>query len=419
MVEGRDLSGTTPHLLMVGGRAAIVEKALANGFTVSYIGHEASNPLSDDLVARCAWVRYTAIDQVSWCLALARQRHAETSLTAVITFTELGLETAAVIADALGVPGPQLWPTAVTKYKDRMREVLASHPTLSLPWRRVTSTADIVDFYDRYGPKIIVKPVAGYGAMGVRQIRTEAELKAALVDPALLGEGNYLVEKLADNSEVYTVETLSASGRHAVLAFSYAKMVDYPRSVHNYSMTPPPSDFDVLESAVVDTVREFLTAVGLTRGVAHTEIRVGENGHPVVIESHTRVAGARLWRGIELTTGVNQIDLALMGLIRDDIELPHLPPSDSVAVYLSLLAPEGRVLRTADPAALREIDGVLEVVADIEPGQELPKVTDMTLEAGFVFLHAPDHRTANATLDAIRRTYWIEYDDGRIWNPSF
>ncbi|MCP2257838.1 Biotin carboxylase [Streptoalloteichus tenebrarius] len=409
-----------PHLLVVGGWTEIIEKAVAAGYAVSYLGPTAGGGGLDPAVLdRCASVHEVAVDQVTVCLALARRIHAERPLDAVVSFTELGLESAAVIADALGLPGPELWPVAATRYKDWTRRALADSPSLALPWRRVASAADVERFHAEHGPAIIVKPVAGAASMGVRQIRSAEELAEAVATPGWLRDGQYVAEKLVDSDELYSVESLTLRGEHSVISFSYTKLVGYPYSLGSYTMVPPPPGFERVRDEVVRTAREFLTAVGMTWGVAHTEIKVGPDGRPGVIESQTRVGGDRIWLMTERTTGVGQIDLALRGLLDPEVTAPHLPDSTSVGVFFPLLPPAGTVRRVADIAEVRRLPGVLDADTSISQGRVLKEITDNTQRGGHVLLHAPDHDAAYALMREVCRAFWVEFDDGRVWHPGF
>ncbi|SHG69067.1 ATP-grasp domain-containing protein [Streptoalloteichus hindustanus] len=409
-----------PHLVVVGGWTEVIAKAVDAGFAVSYLGPTAAGGgLDPAVLERCASVHEVAVDQVTVCLALARRLHAERPVTAVASFTELGLESAAVIADALGVPGPELWPVAVTRHKDWTRRVLAGVPSLALPWRLVATPADVERFHAEHGPAIIVKPVAGAASVGVRQIRSAEELAAAMASPGWLRDGQYVAEKLVDSDELYSVESLTLNGEHSVITFSYTKLVGYPYSLGSYTMVPPPPGFERVRDEVVRTAREFLTAIGMTWGVAHTEIKVGPDGRPGVIESQTRVGGDRIWLMTERTTGVGQIDLALRGLVDPAVTAPHLPDSDRVGVFLPFLPPAGTVRRVADIADVRRLPGVLDADTNLTPGRVLKEITDNTQRGGYALLDAPDHDAAYALMREVGRAFWVEFDDGRLWHPGF
>ena len=413
-----DVSGR--HLLLIGGWTTLLERAMDIGAAVSYIGATTGpGTPSPEVLARCAHVREAVIDRVAVCLDLARQLHDEQPVDAVTSFTEAGLESAAVVADALGVAGLELWPTVVTRHKDLMRQVLDEHPRLALPWRRVTGAHDVRGFFADHGPEIIVKPVAGLASVGIRRIRSADELDAALADSSWLADGDWQAEELVDGDELYSVESLSRGGEHSVAGFSYSRVDTYPHVVNAFHMVPPPPEFDAVRDDVVKVVREFLTAIGLRNGVAHTEVKIGGDGRPVVIESHTRVGGDRIWWMLETATAVPQIALALRDLLGGEVDVPDLPPCGSVLARCTIAPPAGTVRRTADPAALLEIEGVLEAQVDIAPGQELATAVDWFGRSGSVFLRAPDHAAAALAMAEISRTYWVEFEDGHVWHPAF
>jgi len=416
------MNDSKPHLLTIGGWTETIQAAIDAGFDVTYIG-PTNGGAGLDLaqLALCTRVEEAKMDEVGVCLALARRIHAEHPFTAVVSLNEFGLETAAVIADALGVAGAPLWPVVITRYKDHMRRALIRHPELSLSWAPVTGRQALMDFYERSGPAIIVKPVAGAGSAGVHQVRDATEFQALIDDFDWGSATPYIAEELVDSDELFSVETLSVEGRHHVIALSLSKLVGYPYSLQNYIIVPPPrlSLDEAKLQRIAEFVRDFLDAIGLNWGPAHTEVKIAKDGRIGIIESQTRVGGDRIWLMTSLTTGFEQVDAVFATLLRPDETVPHLPEPKSAAAFVCILPPPGTVRSCADPELLRLLDGVQDVEIKIESGEKITPITDNIQRRGHILIHRRNQDEVFDTMDAIARTYWVEYDDGHVWHPEF
>ena len=330
-----------PHLLMIGGWTETLAKAFDCGFELSYLGAcKASDAFDPRLLRQCYFVREAKIDQASLCLAIARELQADKALDAVISFTELGMETAAIIANALNIRGLDLHAVAATRYKDRMRSVLADDPQLSIPWKRLEKKADLLSFYDRHGPAIIVKPVSGAASVGIRQIKSRKTLSAVCHEFDMSTTATLMAEKLIDSDRLYSVETLSVEGVHTIITLSMSPMLGYPHTLQSYIVVPPHDLSDDIRDRITVLVTRFLANIGLLNGVAHTEVKLDRDNRPHIIESQTRVGGDRIWRMVELTTKIDQISLALYNLIAP-VSIPKPSSDRSAAAFLCLLPPAG------------------------------------------------------------------------------
>lgn len=411
-----------PHLLVLSGWAGVLETALELGFDVSFIGNTADfTPSELAVLERCRHVHPIPGQQVVACLAVARSIHREDPLDATVSFGEFGLESCAVVADALGIPGLPLGSVAATRYKDRMRDILAGHPDLALGWAPVASPADLEKFHAQYGLPLIVKPVAGSGSVDVRQLTTPEELRALLDDPGFWLQGCYLAEEFVEGGELFSVETVTLGGRHAVAGLSLCRLAEHPNVAITEVTVPPPAPHDRHTEAICRTVLAFLDAIGHTWGLTHTEVKVAPDGRPVIIESQTRIGGYRIFKMVQHVTGVDEIATVLRSLLPggEQVTSPHLPPSTAVAMVVSLIPPRKRVLRTADAELLRAVEGVEDFEIDIRPGEVPLPVAANTKRPGLIWLRVPDHAAARRTKLAIARTYWVEFEDGDVWHPAF
>ncbi|ACY18623.1 ATP-grasp domain-containing protein [Haliangium ochraceum] len=109
-------------------------------------------------------------------LRIAR-RHA---CGAILARAEVDVLRAARIRDMCGIPG-QGWESALA-FRDKiaMKRYVATTP-LNVPEYRALETAvDLVDFIDRHGYPVVVKPRSASGSVGTHVLHTEAEMEQLL-----------------------------------------------------------------------------------------------------------------------------------------------------------------------------------------------------------------------------------------------
>ncbi|MEZ6189053.1 MAG: ATP-grasp domain-containing protein [Planctomycetota bacterium] len=122
---------------------------------------------------------------------------------------EAGVELAAQVRQAFGLPG--LKPAQVARFRDKhlMREALDRAGVRNPRHARAASAAEVRAAAEHTGFPLIVKPVAGAGSADTYRVDSAAELEALL---PRLGAGAYMVEEFVRGTE-YTFDTLSAGGK--------------------------------------------------------------------------------------------------------------------------------------------------------------------------------------------------------------
>ncbi|MFH8803330.1 ATP-grasp domain-containing protein [Streptomyces sp. NPDC017936] len=300
-------------------------------------------------------------------IAEAERLHAALGFDGVLTSCDYYLPTAARIAGALGLPGPD--PEAVHHAcrKDATRRLLAG---AGLPGPRFAvheEWSDLARAAREIGYPLVVKPVDLCAGMYVRRVDDEAQLAGAV--NALAGfpvnargqrrEPAVLLEELLDGPEV-SVETVSHAGAVHVVGVTDKSVGGAPAFVETGHMFPAaltPADTEAAGRTALDA----LEALGLTDGVvAHTEVKLTSAG-PRVVEVNPRPAGNRI---TELVRHVTGIDLAAAFVDVCLGRVPDLRPTDTGlrSAAIGFLVPDrAGTLEAFDGRSPAEEPGVLEV----------------------------------------------------------
>jgi biotin carboxylase len=340
---------------------------------------------------------------------------ARLEVAAVLPGFEYSVPTVALIAEKLGLPGLSCAAADGVRDKQKMKALLTAADVATAPAGSfdITETDHgvVEGIAEAVGFPAVIKPTNGCGSLGVRRLDSLGSLYAYLVwarDTRLndmggsIG-GRLILESYIPGREV-SIEGYVTAGVPSIVAITEKQLGREPHFVetgHVVEADLAPRERAALHSTAVKAV----SAVGITCGVFHLEVRLSPVG-PVVLEVAARLGGDRIHR---LVRAVHGIDLPrVMVSILAGLPVPQLPAGrskvpDTVAGvrFFTVDAPA----RINDPDRLRHdlmtgLDGVAELAVDAGPGQTLRPATDFRQRFGHVIATASDRSHLRKTLDA-------------------
>ncbi|MFG2093527.1 ATP-grasp domain-containing protein [Streptomyces sp. NPDC048612] len=299
------------------------------------------------------------------------------SPTAVVSLTELGLEPAAVATERLGLRG--VAPTVVRRTRDKleMRRVLERRaPQLNPAFACGDDPDAVARLFAGHSP-VVAKPVSGVGSNAVALLDRAADLPA---DRRTTGT---LLEAFAGGLE-FSVETLSAGGRHTVVGI--AQKGTTGGFVEVSHMMPAPALDAAGRARVEEAVGRLLDALGLTDGPSHTEVKV-DGDRVVVIETHNRLGGDGIADLVRLTTGIDWRVAALGWAVGAGV--PRAPVAAPAAATVFFTAAPGTVTAVAPPPPLTH-GTIVEWEVTVEPGDPVRPLRSSTDRLGMAVVTAAD-----------------------------
>lgn len=368
-----------PVLLLLSANARFVGKARRLGMDVVHLEDPSLvDPAPAPLCLRSERVPLLDVAEV---VRRARELNHLYAFAGVLTNHEPAVPAAEAAAADLGLTSPGAGVAGLLQDKSRMREALADHPELAVPWARVESLADLEAAGSKLGYPFVLKPAHGSASLGVLKVDGPHEcgeawarvLRAKANEhrySELLPVTGYIAEAFLQGRE-FSVETFSRDGVHEV--YAVVGKVLGTSFVEAGHVLPAVLDAEQ-ERAVRQKTLALLDRVGLRNGPAHTEVVVGERGIHVV-ESHARSAGDEIPELVRLTTG-RDLELDMLahygGAAQPQPERPRTPAAakkyveaSEVGVFAGL---DGR------EEAL-EVPGALSVEAEIEEGADIGATT--------------------------------------------
>ena len=233
----------------------------------------------------------------------------EIGVAGVVATTELSVPITAYVAEQLGLLGVPYKVAQVITDKYRNRECIKGLPELLSPnYVKAKSLKDIVESDVPY--PMILKPINLGGKRGISVVNNPEELTKAYeyaVESFRKGTTPVIItEQFLDGGMECSVESLTLKGKHTIIQITQKDSSGAPHCVELGHHQPAPLEKEIWEK-VVRAVSSGLTAIGITNGPCHTEIKI-INGEVYLIEFNARPGGDHIWWPmVELSTGYDII----------------------------------------------------------------------------------------------------------------
>jgi biotin carboxylase len=259
----------------------------------------------------------------------------------VVALDDFDLEMAAALREHLRIPG--MGETTTRYFRDKLAmRMRAMEAGLHVPeFVHLLNDAKVRAFTERVPPPWVLKPRTMAGAIGIQILNSLEELHAA--DRALGDQRSFFLVERYIPGDVCHVDSIVYENE---LQFAVASQYGYPPldvshrggifTTRLLERGSPHAEALLAENRLV------LPAMGLLRGVSHTEFIRGEDGVLYFLETSARVGGAHIAELVEAATGLNlwrewaKIEIA-------GGQAPYTPPPpahDYAALLVSLARQE-------------------------------------------------------------------------------
>lgn len=234
----------------------------------------------------------------------------ELGVDGVVATTELSVPITAYVAEQLGLLGVPYKVAQVITDKYRNRECIRGLSELLSPkYVEATCLEDIVNSDVPY--PMILKPINLGGKRGIMVVKDERELSKAFEYAAnSFRKGTtpvIIAEQFLDGGMECSVESITFKGKHTIVQITQKDSSGAPHCVELGHHQPASLSKDMWDK-VVRGVSSGLTAIGITNGPCHTEIKI-INGEVYLIEFNARPGGDHIWHPmVKLSTGFDIIE---------------------------------------------------------------------------------------------------------------
>lgn len=298
---------------------------------------------------------------------VAEAWHEQERFDAIITTDETSVIATAIICQRLGLPGLSVEAARRSRNKLLMREAHRSFGAPHPQFRRCETVDEALEFANRIGFPVIIKPTLGGDSEHVYRVADEETLRRKFVQAQLgnsqhshrfaeaeceeMGPSTLLVEEYLDGSE-HAVEAAIDGDRVVMSSIADRMSVELDVFDNDLYATPTrlsPEQVDDLRDAVLKGAQ----AQGIERGVVHAELRF-HRGRAHIVEIAARPGGGCLQYMAKISYGNCPVLAALRAAEGRPADEYGLHPTGKAAVGLTMLCDEGRVREAVLPADLAQ-----------------------------------------------------------------
>jgi biotin carboxylase len=374
-----------PHLLVVGGIASVHEIALRLGAELTLVKTGgAQTMLAPRAYARIVDVSYREhADRVDVADEVTKAV-AGTRFGGMLCLHDEAVELGALVAQRLGLCFPSPDVVHRTVNKSAMRARLDATGLGSVAHGVVVEGG-----VEWSGPvpqsEIVLKPVDGRASRGVTFHRSADELQTWLDAHPGEVEG-YLAEERKLGRE-FSVESLigrSGGAWHGVTAKTTIGAVE---SGHLH-----PAPLAAWErTRIMDAATACLEALGIDRGLLHTEVILDDTGAAHVVETHLRGGGDMILDLVRSSTGLDLAELYVRDVLEELDEIPVATDFAFASSQFAFPSEAGVVSRWDGVEEARSMPGVEVVTTLLNVGERVsPEVKSSYGRSVCAVAHADD-----------------------------
>ncbi len=281
--------------------------------------------------------------------------------------TDVAVETAAFVAERLGLPGPGVAAARTLTRKRLFREFLQQ---AGLPCPDVfdlSGTADTGALFEKRS--WLVKPNRSSGSKGVFIVRDAAELASRIEESRSFSvDGNALLEEFMEGTQ-HTCEGFLRDGALAVSLVTDRDTVAPPHTATKGHRVPSRLDSGQCDKAVA-AIEHVLRLAGVRNGPIDCDFVAGDRGI-YLIEVTPRLGGNSLSRLVAAALGFDLVAAAVHDACDDAVDMPARRPAKAAAVVILGVKSAGRVTWNVEQAeALAREPWVDTLLFDIGHGQQ-------------------------------------------------
>ncbi|MGA7179639.1 MAG: ATP-grasp domain-containing protein [Thiobacillaceae bacterium] len=296
--------------------------------------------------------------------------------------TDVGVPTAAFVAEQLGLPGMGFATAINCTNKGRMRQLAERAGLVVPPYRLITSALELDEAAAAVGYPLVAKPVDNQSGRGVSRVADYNSLAAGFALAKRFScSGDVLIEACVEGVEII-VDGFVVGGNPQILGLAYKTPYADNATVSsriNYPGGPRQSNHAHIRA----TARKALAALGLRDGVFHAEyILRGEDIVPIDVAA--RGGGCMIYTHvIPHVSGVDvnraMIRMAMGESVRiDPLEMPKAANIEFMRM------PAGKLSRIMGMEAAAAIPGVAAIHFNVGGGDHVGPLEHKDQRPGYV-----------------------------------
>lgn len=229
-------------------------------------------------------------------------------------------------------------------------------------FKKISSEKEIYKFIEKYGLPVIIKPIDGWGSIGVIKIENINEVGDVYRSVRNIRIKNkaittFIIEEFIVGSE-FSVESIVVGDvvHHFGITKKFKCNEPYFEEIgHEF----PANLKKDIENEIYKVCTQGIKALGINIGATHTEVILSKNG-PVIVEIAARLGGDKIPMLVQLATGNNIAKNAIrvsLGLEMEKIKNIN----KGAAIRFIIPKKEGKLIQYPNLEYLNSIDNIYEI----------------------------------------------------------
>ena len=246
----------------------------------------------------------------------------------------------------------------------------------------------------------VLKPLDSSASRGVIRANNQQEFLSAAERIARMQDGDLIVEDYIPGHE-FALEGVVTAGKLQTLAiFDKPDPLEGPYFEETIYLTPSREPGHI-QQQIRETAQAAVTALGLSNGPVHAEMRVNEHG-VWILEAAARPIGGLCARVLRFADPFFTLEqLLIRHALGEDLSNPTLAPGSHGVMMIPI--PQAGIYRGVEGLEnARKFPGIEDIVITAKEGQELFPLPEGSTYLGFLFFR---DSSADLVLDGLRQVH--------------
>jgi biotin carboxylase len=241
----------------------------------------------------------------------------------------------------------------------------------------------------------VLKPIGQSASKGVIRANNPAEFAAAFRRISRMGEREVQVEAYIPGRE-FALEGIVTRGRLQTIAiFDKPDALEGPYFEETIYTTPS-RESKAVQRELIDTTQHAVTAIGLSHGPVHAELRYNERG-AWILEAHARPIGGLCSRSLRMADAVPLEEMIMVHAFGGDVTMARLDgPASGVMMIPTPM--NGLYRGTEGVERARAVRLIEDVIITATEGQHFVPPPEGSSYLGFIFARGETPEEVEAAL---------------------
>lgn len=330
----------------------------------------------------------------------------ENKVDAVLTSTDVGVPTAAYIAEKMHLPGitQEQAELATNKYvmRNKLKEIGLKTPL----YKMCRTQEELLAAYKMFPKKAIVKPTDNCGSRGVFIINSEEELKTVAKETFESSfSGTVLIEELMTGNES-SVEVLVDNGSPVILGWCKKVKSPFPYRV-DMQLDYFPDRSEEENAEVSEMVHQLVAGIEMKNGIMHIEFIWTHEGVKIIEFALRGCGGNVITRLMPVIRDYDIKRFIISKALGEDVPVELKPSRFGTLKFI--IPHEGKVKKVEGIAEINNKDYVVDFHTDLEEGYVVESIKNTSKRPAHVIVVGDSREDINTKINDVLSTLKVEY----------